>query len=165
MTSSRNHYRFGDRCLENQQRPAQKLARVTGDKLGPASPADGQREVAIVENELPTLDELQDQSVAAAEAPENRGSSLPLLLTMGSILIWFAFQTVQLIVDRSNLSAVKANFESAMQESQKMQSQLQSLVSKTVELAQQGNPAAKAAVEELEKRGMPIKGAAAQPAK
>jgi hypothetical protein len=118
-----------------------------------------------VENELPTLDELQDQSVAAAEAPENRGSSLPLLLTMVSILIWFAFQTVQLIVDRSNLSAVKANFESAMQESQKMQSQLQSLVSKTVELAQQGNPAAKAAVEELEKRGMPIKGAPAQPAK
>ena len=52
-----------------------------------------------------------------------------------------------------------------MQESQKMQSQLQSLVSKTVELAQQGNPAAKAAVEELEKRGMPIKGAPAQPAK
>jgi hypothetical protein len=84
---------------------------------------------------------------------------------MVSVLIWFAFQTVQLIFDRSNLSAVKANFESAMQESQKMQSQLQSLVSKTVELAQQGNPAAKAAVEELEKRGMPIKGAAPQPAK
>jgi hypothetical protein len=46
-----------------------------------------------------------------------------------------------------------------------MQSQLQSLVSKTAELAQQGNPAAKAAVEELEKRGIPIKGAAHQPAK
>ncbi len=84
---------------------------------------------------------------------------------MVSVLIWFAFQTVQLVVERNNLAALKANFDSAMQESQKMQSQLQSLVSKTVELAQQGNPAAKAAVEELEKRGIPIKGATAQPAK
>jgi len=84
---------------------------------------------------------------------------------MVSVLIWFAFQTVQLVVERNNLTALKANFESAVQESQKMQSQLQSLVSKTVELAQQGNPAAKAALEELEKRGIPIKGATAQPAK
>ena len=84
---------------------------------------------------------------------------------MVSVLIWFAFQTLQLVVERNNLTAVKANFDSAMQESQKMQSQLQSLVSKTAELAQQGNPAAKAAVEELEKRGIPIKGVAAPPAK
>ena len=96
---------------------------------------------------------------------ERRGSSWPLLLTMVSVLIWFAFQTLQLVVERSNLTAVKANFESAMQESQKMQSQLQALVSKTIELANQGNPAAKAAVLELEKRGIPIKGAAPQPAK
>ena len=90
---------------------------------------------------------------------------MPLVLTMVSILIWFAFQTLQLVVERNNLTAVKANFESAMQESQKMQGQLQSLVSKTIELANQGNPAAKAAVLELEKRGIPIKGAAPQPAK
>ena len=96
---------------------------------------------------------------------ERRGSSWPLLLMMVSVLIWFTFQTLQLVVERSNLTAVKANFESAMQESQKMQSQLQSLVSKTLELANQGNPAAKAAVLELEKRGIPIKGAAPQPAK
>jgi len=118
-----------------------------------------------VENELPTIEELQDQPVAAVEPVEKRGSSLPLILTMVSVLIWFAFQTLQLVFERNNLTALKANFESAMQESQKMQSQLQSLVSKTVELAQQGNPAAKAAVEELEKRGIPIKGATAQPAK
>jgi hypothetical protein len=118
-----------------------------------------------VENELPTVEELQDQAVSAVEPVEKRGSTLPLLLTMVSVLIWFAFQTLQLVVERNNLTALKANFDSAMQESQKMQSQLQSLVSKTAELAQQGNPAAKAAVEELEKRGIPIKGAAPQPAK
>ena len=53
---------------------------------------------------------------------------------------------------------MKANFDSAMQESQKMQSQLQALVSKTAELAQQGNPAAKAAVEELERGEFRLKG-------
>jgi hypothetical protein len=84
---------------------------------------------------------------------------------MVSLLIWFAFQTLQLVVERSNLTAVKANFESAMQESQKMQSQLQALVSKTIELANQGNPAAKNAVVELEKRGIPVKAAAPQPSK
>src|SRR5262245_35751332 len=118
-----------------------------------------------MENELPSIDEIQDQPAGGVEPVERRGSSLPLVLTMASILIWFAFQTFQLVLDRNNLSAVKANFESAMQESQKMQSQLQSLVSKTVELAQQGNPAAKVALEELEKRGFPIKSAAPQPVK
>src|SRR5262249_52327918 len=103
--------------------------------------------------------------VALVEPVEQRGSSLPLVLTMVSVLIWFAFQTVQLLVERNNLVAVKANFESAVQESQKMQAQLQSLIGKTAELAQQGNSAAKAAVEELEKREFPIKGATAQPAK
>ena len=53
---------------------------------------------------------------------------------MVSVLIWFAFQTLQLVVERNNLTALKANFDSAMQESQKMQSQLQSLVSKTLNL-------------------------------
>jgi hypothetical protein len=113
----------------------------------------------MVKNESPTIEE------SHVEPPERRGSSLPVILTMVSVLIWFAFQTVQLVVERNNLIAVKGNFESAMQESQKMQSQLQGLASKTIELANQGNAAAKAAVLELEKRGIPIKGAAPQPAK
>ena len=115
-------------------------------------------------NESSTLEETHDP-VVAVEALARRSSNLPLLLTMVSVLIWFAFQTLQLIVERSNLTAVKTNFESAMQESQKMQSQLQALVSKTLELANQGNPAAKTAVLELEKRGIPIKGAGPQPPK
>jgi hypothetical protein len=117
-----------------------------------------------MENELPEIEEIQDQQ-STVEPIEKRASILPLILTMAALLIWFAFQAFQMFVERSNLSALKANFESAVQESQKMQSQLQSLVSKTAELAQQGNPAAKTAVEELEKKGIPIKGATAQPAK
>jgi hypothetical protein len=115
-----------------------------------------------MENELPELGEIQDQE-SVVEPIEKRASILPLILTMAALLIWFAFQAFQMFVERNSLSALKANFESAVQESQKMQSQLQSLISKTAELAQQGNPAAKAAVEELEKKGIPIKGAAAAP--
>ena len=116
-------------------------------------------------DELPTLEELQDASVVAAEPVERRGSALPLILTMVAVLIWFGFQTVQLVMERNNLNTMQTSLEAAMQESQKMQTQLQALITKTVELANQGNPAAKAAVEELEKRGIPLKGVASQPAK
>jgi hypothetical protein len=115
-----------------------------------------------MEKELPEIDEIQGQE-PVVEPIEKRASILPLILTMVALLIWFAFQAFQMFVERNNLSALKSNFDSAVQESQKMQSQLQSLISKTAELAQQGNPAAKAAVEELEKKGIPIKGAAAAP--
>jgi hypothetical protein len=118
-----------------------------------------------MENDLPTVEEPQDQALEAIELFERRGSTLPLLLTMIAVLIWFAFQTVQLFLERSNLSALKTNLESPMQESQKLQTQLQALITKTAELASQGNTAAKAAVEELEKRGIPIKGVAPQPSK
>ncbi|HZA54075.1 MAG TPA: hypothetical protein VE616_07485 [Candidatus Udaeobacter sp.] len=115
--------------------------------------------MTLVENASPQLNEMRDQEVAA-EPREARGSSLPLIFTIISLLIWFAFQTVQLVFERTNLGALKSNLEAPMQELQKMQSQLQSLITKTAELANQGNPGAKAVVEELEKRGIPIRSAA-----
>ncbi len=114
-----------------------------------------------MENELPTIEELEAQSVVAPV--EERGSTLPLLLTLVALLIWYAFQAVQMVVERQNLNAVKANYEQAMQESQKMQSQLQALITKTAELANQGNPGAKAVISELEKRGIPVQGMAPPP--
>ena len=45
-----------------------------------------------------------------------------------------------------------------------MRAQLETLVTKTAQLAKQGNASAKTAIEELEKRGIPIR-AAEQPAK
>ena len=115
-----------------------------------------------MENELPEIEELENQRSIVTEKP---ASALPLILTMAALLIWFVFQTYQLIVERNSLSGLKANFESALQESQKMQSQLQALVSKTMELASQGNEAAKAVVDELEKKGIPLKAPSAPPAK
>ena len=113
-----------------------------------------------MENELPTTEETTDQTIEVAEAAEPRGSSLPLILTIVALLVWFAFQSVQLVLERNNLIELRASMEGPMQESQKMQSQLQALVTKTAELANQGNAGARAVVSELEKRGIPIQGAA-----
>ncbi len=117
-----------------------------------------------MENESRTIEEVQDRGAATAEPGERRASRLPLILTIVSLLIWFGFQTVQLVVERGNLKLVKGNFEAPMQESQKVRAQLEALISKTAGLAKQGNASAKAVIEELEKRGIPIN-AAAQPGK
>ena len=95
-----------------------------------------------MENEVPAVEETEQQDVPAAEPTERSGSALPLILTIVSVFIWFAFQTVQLVLERNNLTALTANLETPMQESQKMQTQLQSLVTKTAELANQGNAGA-----------------------
>ncbi len=117
-----------------------------------------------MENESRTIEEIQDNDVAKAEPVERRASRLALILTIVSLLVWFGFQTVQLVVERGNLSLVKGNFEAPMQESQKVRAQLEALITKTAELAKQGNANAKAVIEELEKRGIPIK-AIGQPSK
>jgi hypothetical protein len=115
-------------------------------------------------NELPSLEELEAQA-SAVEPVEKRGSIWPLWLTLAALLIWFGFQTFQLIVERNSLSALKTSFDAGVQESQKMQSQLQALINKTVELSNEGNAAAKTAVAELEKKGIPIKSAVPETAK
>ena len=117
-----------------------------------------------MEDELPSIEELEAQA-SAVEPVERRGSSWPLLLILAALLIWFGFQTFQLVVERNSLSTLKTSFDAGVQESQKMQSQLQALINKTVELSNEGNAAAKTAVAELEKRGIPIKSAAPQPTK
>lgn len=109
-----------------------------------------------MENESRTLEEIDDNDAAKAEPAERRPSRLPLILTIASLLVWFGFQTVQLVVERGNLRLVKGNLEAPVQESQKVRAQLEALINKTSELAKQGNANAKTVIEELEKRGIPI---------
>ena len=117
-----------------------------------------------MENESRTIEEIQDNDAVKAGPAQKRPSRLPLILTIASLLVWFGFQTVQLVVERDNLGSVKGNLEAPMQESQKVRAQLETLITKTADLANQGNVSAKTVVEELEKRGIPIK-AAAPPSK
>ena len=109
-----------------------------------------------MENELPTLEEIEQQEAPPAGPFEKPGSTLPLMLTIVSVFVWFAFQTVQLVFERNNLSRLKSNLEAPAQEAQKVQSQFQTLITKTAELASQGNAGARAVLEE---RGIPVRGA------
>ena len=84
----------------------------------------------------------------------NKPSQLPWILTLTALLIYFAFQTLQLVSERSNLGMVKSNQEGAIQEAQKVQAQFKTLVSKTSELADQGHAGAKMVMDELLKRGV-----------
>ena len=113
-----------------------------------------------MENDTMSGEETNDQAATDAGAVHGRVFNLPLALTIVALLIWFGFQTTQVVVERNNLGALKANMDGAMQDSQKLQAQLHSLITKTAELASGGNAAAKAVVDELEKKGIPIKAAA-----
>ncbi len=106
--------------------------------------------------------ESQEQSIAETDASEEArpvqktDSNIAIVITLAALLLWFGFQSVQLWRERSNLSAVKANQESALQESEKIRLQFQMLVSKTDELANQGHAGAKMVIGELQKRGIGV---------
>jgi len=88
---------------------------------------------------------------------EKASSNLPLIITLLSLIIWFGFQTLQLARERSNLTFVKANQESPIQESQKVQTQFQSVLAKLSELANQGHAGAKMVVDSLQRQGLSFK--------
>jgi hypothetical protein len=89
------------------------------------------------------------ESVAPATSP----SSLPLTITLVALLLFFAFQSLQLVLERGNLSMVKSNQDSALQEAQKVQAQFKTLVSKTNQLAEQGHVGARMVMEGLQRQG------------
>lgn len=83
-------------------------------------------------------------------------SSLAVGITLVALLLWFGFQSVQLLRERGNLSAAKASQESAIQASEKVRLQFQGLVSKIAELANQGHGGARMIIDELQKRGIGV---------
>src|ERR1043166_10116588 len=88
-------------------------------------------------------------------APVERAAhNWPLIITMVSLCVWFGFQPFQLMRERNNLILVKANQDAAVQESQKVQTQFQSVIAKTSELANQGHAGARMVMEQLQKQGL-----------
>ena len=87
---------------------------------------------------------------------EKTDSNVAVIITLVALLLWFGFQSLQLWRERSNLSAVKASQESAIQESEKIRLQFQGLMTKTSELANQGHGGARMIVDELQKRGIGV---------
>ena len=109
-----------------------------------------------MENDSEQLEE--DESVTEAEPVKEKtgGSSIALTITIVSLILWFGFQAFQLVRDRSGLRLLKANQETAIQESAKIRTQFQTLMTKTAELANQGHAGAKMVIDELQKRGVGV---------
>lgn len=97
---------------------------------------------------------IEEETVEEPLPKRSGSSSIALTVTIVCLILWFGFQTFQLLRDRGNLGFVKANQESAMQESEKVQVQFKTLLSKIADLANQGHAGAKMVMDELQKRGV-----------
>lgn len=84
------------------------------------------------------------------------GLFLPLLLIVSTLVLWFGFQTYQLVKERDNLKKLQTNQEAMFTNAQKMRAQLDSIAAGTARLAQQGNANAAQIVEALKAKGISI---------
>ena len=90
------------------------------------------------------------------DTTERTGLGLTLTLVVVSWCAWVVFQTTQLTLERSNLERLKAGQESALQQSMKSRTEIDSIAADIAKLADQGNSGARLIVAELEKRGIRI---------
>jgi len=89
-------------------------------------------------------------------APSSRSLVLPLVLVIVAVLMMLSFQTVTLWQERDALTVRYAKQEPALQQSQQMRAQLDSIARKTADLADQGNTNAALLVKTLQQRGITI---------
>ncbi len=88
--------------------------------------------------------------------PAGPGLLVPVALAVLTLFIWTGFQAIQLVRERETLIKIRSNQENPVQEATKLRAQLDSILRGTSELANQGNPNAKAIIAELQKRGITI---------
>ena len=79
-----------------------------------------------------------------------RWSNLPFAITLAALLLYFGFQMLQLMAQRSEFSAVKSSQEAALQAAQKVEEQFKSTMTKLDELAKQGHAGAKMVMDSLQ---------------
>ena len=102
-----------------------------------------------MENDLQT----EDFKAAESEVDAPREWNLPFAITLAALLIYFGFQTIQLMAQRSELSAVKSSQAEALQAAQKVQEQFKTTMTKLEELAKQGHAGAKMVLDGLQSAG------------
>ena len=83
-------------------------------------------------------------------------TNLALLLLILALLIWFGFQSIQLLSERNAFKTLHDNQEQTMANSQKMRTQLDAIAAGTKRLADQGNANAQLIVQQLAKNGINI---------
>ena len=84
------------------------------------------------------------------------GLRVPVILVVVSLFVFMGFETAQSVHDRSALSEQRRAQESAMQEAIKLRQQLETLASKTAQLAGEGDEGAKAVVDEMKRQGVAL---------
>ena len=85
-----------------------------------------------------------------------RPSGLSLALLGVAFVLWFAFQTVQLVAERRSLTTLAADQEPIHANAQKMREQLDALAAGVARLAERDNANAQALVKALNERGVTI---------
>jgi hypothetical protein len=93
-----------------------------------------------------------------------RSPFIPLLLIVLTLVVWPAFQCIQLVMEKQGLATVHANQSKPYEDAGKLRTSLDNLARETAMLADKGNPGAKLIVGELAKRGVTINPNAAPPA-
>lgn len=81
---------------------------------------------------------------------------IPLFLLALSLALWFGFQAVQLMKERSAMAATIVAQEKIVQDAKKLRDALDTIARETALLADAGNQNAKLIVDELRKRGVTI---------
>lgn len=92
----------------------------------------------------------------SAPAKAEHSIFMPLLLLASALVLWFGFQTVQLVSERSELVVIKGNQSAQVDAAAKIRVALDSLAASTQRLANSGNANAQLIVQELAKRGVTI---------
>ena len=89
-------------------------------------------------------------------SPVSREHSIyiPLLIGLVALVGFLAFQGMELMQVRGTLSTQRESQQNAIEASEKMRQQLITIASKTADLAQKGDPDAKALVDAFAKRGL-----------
>jgi len=77
---------------------------------------------------------------------------LPVVFVVVSLFVLMAFETGQAIHDRSALEELRHSQQATVQEAVKLRQQLQTLASKTAELAAAGDSGAKTVVDQMKRQ-------------
>jgi hypothetical protein len=94
---------------------------------------------------------MQNGSVAG---PHEHSIYIPVLIGLAALVGLLGFQAIELSQARGSLRAQHEGQNTAIEASEKMRQQLGTIVSRTADLAQKGDPDAKAIVDAYAKRGL-----------
>jgi hypothetical protein len=102
-------------------------------------------------------DEPLDEAEGEPTPPRAAINPWPLLAVLVVVLLsWFGYQAWHLQREYGSLLQIRANSEAPLDQARKRRAQLESIMRRTFELAQKGNPGATLILQELARRGVTI---------